>query len=220
MTCCRSSLYNNKYTLQHNCKCKSSFGWLGFNSLTRERVSPYSNEFSICRQLGSNAIILSPSFSRCMLLWNICAPFVSRANLELLFVYAKFLFQHLSTEILTLCCFGVHRRVHGPQNRMKIEVSQQLNFRSENAPGTWGGTWNTDLCRFLTKSKSIYKNTSRTPYKPPVEIMKIKWNKKIWCSRGVHGQEKSTHESFVSAWFSSSGTQDWTADLMIMNHAL
>ena len=111
---------------------------LWFDSLTRECVSPYSNEFSICRQLGSNAIILSPSFSRCMLLWNICAPFVSRANLELLFVYAKFLFQHLSTEILTLCCFGVHRRVHGPQNRMKIEGSQQLNFRSENAPGTWG----------------------------------------------------------------------------------
>ena len=35
----------------------------------------------------------------------------------------------ISTEILTLCCFGVHRRVHGPQNRMKIEGSQQLNFR-------------------------------------------------------------------------------------------
>ena len=25
--------------------------------------------------------------------------------------------------------FGVHRRVHGLQNHMKIEVSQQLNFR-------------------------------------------------------------------------------------------
>ena len=25
--------------------------------------------------------------------------------------------------------FGVHARVHGPQNRMKIEGSQQLNFR-------------------------------------------------------------------------------------------
>ena len=74
--------------------------------------------------------------------------------------------------------------------------------------GTWGGTRNTELCRFLAKSKFRYKNPLRTPYKPLVEIMKIKWNKKIWCSRGVHGQEKITHESFVSSWFSSSGTQD------------
>lgn len=39
---------------------------LGFDSLTRECVSPYSNEFSICRQLGSNGIVLSPGYSRCM----------------------------------------------------------------------------------------------------------------------------------------------------------
>ena len=32
--------------------------------------------------------------------------------------------------------FGVHRRVHGPQNRMKIEGSQQLDFRRENDQGT------------------------------------------------------------------------------------
>ena len=32
--------------------------------------------------------------------------------------------------------FGVHARVHGPQNRMKIEGSQQLNFRRENDLGT------------------------------------------------------------------------------------
>ena len=93
-------------------------------------------------------------------------------------------------------------------------------FQKWKCPGNLRGTWNTELCRFLTKSKSIYKNPSRTPYKPLVEIMNIKWNKKIWCSRGVHGNQKSTHENFVSAWFSSSGTQDWTADLMIMNHAL
>ena len=90
-------------------------------------------------------------------------------------------------------------------------------FQAWKWPGNLRGTWSNECCRFLTKSKSIYKNTSRTPYKPLVEIMKIKWNKKIWCSRGVHGNQKSTHESFVSAWFSSSGTQDWTADLMIMN---
>ena len=74
--------------------------------------------------------------------------------------------------------------------------------------GNLRGTWNTELCRFLTKSKSIYKNTSRTPYKPLVEIMKIKWNKKIWCSLSVPKKQKSTHERIVSAWFSSSGTQD------------
>lgn len=32
--------------------------------------------------------------------------------------------------------FGVHARVHGPQNRMKIEGSQQLDFRRENNQGT------------------------------------------------------------------------------------
>ena len=32
--------------------------------------------------------------------------------------------------------FGVHARVHGPQNRMKIEGSQQLNFRYEKDLGT------------------------------------------------------------------------------------
>ena len=32
--------------------------------------------------------------------------------------------------------FGVHARVHGPQNRMKIEGSQQLNFRYKNNLGT------------------------------------------------------------------------------------
>ena len=32
--------------------------------------------------------------------------------------------------------FGVHARVHGPQNRMKIEGSQQLDFRRENDLGT------------------------------------------------------------------------------------
>ena len=32
--------------------------------------------------------------------------------------------------------FGVHARVHGPQNRMKIEESQQFDFRRENDQGT------------------------------------------------------------------------------------
>ena len=77
--------------------------------------------------------------------------------------------------------------------------------------GNLRGTWNTELCRFLTKSKSIYKNPSRTPYKPLVEIMKIKWNKKIWCSLSVPKKQKSTYENFVSAWFSSSGPQDVSA---------
>ena len=41
-------------------------------------------------------------------------------------------------------------------------------------PGNLRGTWNTELCRFLAKSKFRYKTPLRTPYKPLVEIMKIK----------------------------------------------
>ena len=32
--------------------------------------------------------------------------------------------------------FGVHARVHGPKNRMKIGVNQQLDFRRKNDRGT------------------------------------------------------------------------------------
>ena len=38
------------------------------------------------------------------------------------------------------------------------------------------GTWSNELCRFLSKLESIYKNPLRTLYKPLVEIMKIKCN--------------------------------------------
>ena len=32
--------------------------------------------------------------------------------------------------------FRVHRRVHGPRNRMKMEDRQSHDFRRENVPGT------------------------------------------------------------------------------------
>lgn len=36
------------------------------------------------------------------------------------------------------------------------------------------GTWTNEYVRFMPKSKSIDENRHRTPYKPPMEIMKIK----------------------------------------------
>ena len=42
----------------------------------------------------------------------------------------------------------------------------------------------------------------------PMEIMKIKRNSRFSSSPKVPHNEKSTHENFISAWFSSSGTQD------------
>ena len=66
--------------------------------------------------------------------------------LKRLYAYNHFgniLFQNMLSVMYKSCSlgllnylFGVHARVHGFQNSMKIEVSQQFDFRRENDRGT------------------------------------------------------------------------------------
>ena len=62
-----------------------------------------------------------------------------RTILSLLQVLCREFIVEIDGHVRRSCIYGtscVHRRVHGPQNRMKIEGSQQLNFRRKNDLGT------------------------------------------------------------------------------------
>lgn len=62
-----------------------------------------------------------------------------RTILSLLQVLCREFIVEIDGHVRRSCIYGtscVHHRVHGLQNRMKIEESQQLDFSRENDRGT------------------------------------------------------------------------------------